>query len=129
MGSPLGPTLANLFMSYHEQIWLDECPLDFKPKFYRRYVDDIFILGENIEHIVKFKEYLNSKHQNINFTSELECNSKLPFLDNLIDRKDGKFITSVYRKPTFTGVYTHYQSFIPSVYKFGLISTLLFRYF
>ena len=101
MGSPLGPTLANLFMSYHEQIWLDECPLDFKPKFYRRYVDDIFILGENIEHIVKFKEYLNSKHQNINFTSELECNGKLPFLDNLIDRKDGKFITRVYRKPTF----------------------------
>ena len=115
MGSPLGPSLANLFMSYHEQIWLD--------------VDDIFILGENIEHIVKFKEYLNSKHQNINFTSELECNGKLPFLDNLIDRKDGKFITSVYRKPTFTGVYTHYQSFIPSVYKFGLLSTLLFRYF
>ena len=86
MGSPLGPTLANLFMSYHEQIWLDECPLEFKPKFYRRYVDDIFILGENIEHIVKFKEYLNSKHQNINFTSELECNGKSPFLDNLIDR-------------------------------------------
>ena len=67
MGSPLGPTLANLFMSYHEQIWLDECPLDFKPKFYRRYVANI--LSENIEHIVKFKEYLNSKHQNINFTS------------------------------------------------------------
>ena len=41
MGSPLGPTLANLFMSYHEQIWLDECPLEFKPKFYRHYVDDI----------------------------------------------------------------------------------------
>ena len=76
MRSPLGPTLANLFMSYHEQIWLDECPMEFKPKFYRRYVDDIFILGGNIEHIVKFKEYLNSKHQNIIFTSELECNGK-----------------------------------------------------
>ena len=50
-------------------------------------------------------------------------------MDNLIDRIDGKFITSVYRKPTFTGVYTHYQSFISSVYKFGLLSTLLFRYF
>ena len=92
-------------------------------------MDDIFILGVNIEHIVKFKEYLNSEHQNINFTSELECNGKLPFLDNLIDRKDGKFITSVYRKPTFTEVYTHYLSFIPSVFKFGLLSTLLFRYF
>ena len=129
MGSPLGPTLANLFMSYYEQIWLDECPAEFKPKFYRRYVDDIFILVEKIEHLDKFKEYLNSQHQNINFTSEIECEGKLPFLDNLIDRKEGKFITSVYRKPTFTGVYTHYQSFLPSVYKIGLLSTLLFRYF
>ena len=69
MGSPLGPTLANLFMSYHEQISLDECPLEFKPKFYQRYVDDIFILVSNIEHVDQFKEYLNCEHQNINFTS------------------------------------------------------------
>ena len=54
---------------------------------------------------------------------------KMHFLDNLIDRKGGKFITRVYRKPTFTGVYTHYESFLPSVYKFGLLLTLLFRYF
>ena len=129
MGSPLGPTLANLFMSYHEQIWLNECPLDFKPKFYRRYVDDIFILVENIDHIHKFQDYLNSKHPNINFTTEIETNNKLPFLDNLIERKSDNFVTSVYRKATFTGVYTHYQSFLPSVYKIGLLSTLLFRYF
>ena len=129
MGSPLGPTLANLFMSYYEQIWLTECPLEFKPKFYRRYVDDIFILVEKIEHIEKFKDYLNSKHRNINFTSEIEIEGKLPFLDISIDRNAGKFVTSVYRKPTFTGVYTHYHSFLPSIYKFGLLSTLLFRYF
>ena len=129
MGSPLGPTLANLFMSYHEQIWLNECPLDFKPKFYRRYVDDIFILVNKIEDIEKFKDYLNSKHSNINFTSEIETDCKMPFLDILIERKLGKFETSVYRKATFTGVYTHYESFLPSVYKFGLLSTLLFRYF
>ena len=47
----------------------------------------------------------------------------------LIDRRNGKIQTSVYRKPTFTGVYTHFHSFLPSVYKFGLLSTILFRYF
>ena len=26
MGSPLGPTLANAFLFFHEQIWLNECP-------------------------------------------------------------------------------------------------------
>ena len=26
MGSPLGPTLANAFLCYHEKRWLDKCP-------------------------------------------------------------------------------------------------------
>ena len=74
-------------MSYHEQIWLDECPLEFKPKFYRRYVDNIIILVILI---------LDTKILIINFTSEFVCDGKLTFLDNLIDRKEGKFVTSMY---------------------------------
>ena len=42
MGSPLGPSLANAFSCFHEQIWLNDCPEDFKPVYYRRYVDGIF---------------------------------------------------------------------------------------
>ena len=129
MGSPLGPILANSFMSYYEGKWLDECPSEFKPKYYRRYVDDIFVLFEKLEHIDLFKEYFNSKHKNITFTSEIENDGKLPFLDILIDRNGETMVTSIYRKSTFTGVYTHFQSFLPSVYKVGLLSTLLFRYF
>ena len=34
MGSSLGPTLANLFLAYHEINWLANCPLQFKPKVY-----------------------------------------------------------------------------------------------
>ena len=44
MGSPLGPTLANAFLSYHEKTWLENWPSEFKPVLYRRYVDDIFVL-------------------------------------------------------------------------------------
>ena len=29
--SPLGPTLANGFLCYHEKIWLQICPSEFKP--------------------------------------------------------------------------------------------------
>ena len=50
-------------------------------------------------------------------------------MDMWIDRTNGRIETSIYRKPTFTWVYTHFTSFLPSVYKFGLLSTLLFRYF
>ena len=60
MGSPLGPTLANIFMCHYEKIWLDNCPESFKPVFYRRYVDDTFLLFRNECHINKFLEYLNS---------------------------------------------------------------------
>ena len=42
MGSPLGPSLANAFLAHHEQNWLDSCPLEYRPSYYRRYVDDIF---------------------------------------------------------------------------------------
>ncbi|XP_066924802.1 uncharacterized protein [Clytia hemisphaerica] len=72
MGSPLGPTLANLFLCYHELKWLEHCPVQFKPVFFRRYVDDIFLLFDNREKVKKFWRYLNSKHKNIKFTYEEE---------------------------------------------------------
>ena len=60
MGSPLGPTLANLFMNHMEKKWLEECPLSFKPVLYRRYVDDSFLLFKSIDHLELFHSYLNS---------------------------------------------------------------------
>ena len=44
MGSPLGPTLANIFMRYQEQTWLEKCPPLFKPilpALHRRHVSFI----------------------------------------------------------------------------------------
>ena len=29
MGSPLGPTLADIFLTYYEDRWLDNCPIQF----------------------------------------------------------------------------------------------------
>ena len=127
MGSPLGPTLANLFLAYHEENWLNNCPVQFKPTFFRRYVDDIFLLFDSHDHVKKFLKYMNSRHRNINFTYEEEQNNTLAFLDIKITREGGKFVTSVYRKKTFSGVYLNYTSFLPIDYKRGLISTLLFR--
>ena len=38
-----------------------------------------------------------------------------------------KFVTSVYRKPTFSDVFTNYESFIPMYRKKGLLYTLSHR--
>ena len=72
MGFPLGPILASIFLPHHEENWLNKCPIEFKPSFYGRYVDDIFVLFESPESAHSFHEYMSSKHQNINFTVEQE---------------------------------------------------------
>ena len=49
MGSPLRSALANLFMGYNKQKWL-ESGHGRLIKFYRRYFDDIFVFVKmNIE--------------------------------------------------------------------------------
>ena len=63
------------------------------------------------------------------FTYEEEENNTLPFLDVLVTRTDNQFSTSLYRKPTFSGLYTNFYSFISEKYKTGLIFSLLFRIF
>ena len=127
MGSPLGPTLANIFMSFHEKNWLNNCPPSFQPKLYRCYVDDMFVLFSSPDHIKHFVDYLNRQHPNIRFTYETEQKDEHSFLDVKVRRQDNCFTTTVYRKPTFSGVFTNFISYIPETYKIGLIFTLLFR--
>ena len=113
MGSPLGPTLAKKKLSHFEKIWLEQCPLQFKPVYYRRYVDDIFLLFKSRDDVNKFQNFLNSRHICMKFSLEVENDNQLPFLDVKVSRKEGKFITSLYRKRTYSGVYLNFKSFVP----------------
>ena len=115
MGSPLGPTLANAFLVYNEKNWLEHFPLEYRPFYYRRYVNDIFVLFNSAEHLKRFHSYLNSRHLNISFTIENEKGNRMSFLDINIIREKDKFTTSVYRKSTFSRIYTHFDSLLPSI--------------
>ena len=129
MVSRLRPTLASAFLCHFEKQWLSDCPQDFCPNIYRSYVDDIFVTFNSHEQLKKFVEYMNAKHPNIKFTFEHEHNNSFSFLYVKICCENNKLTTSVYRKPTFSGVFTNFKSFIPTVYKFGLVYTLLRRCF
>ena len=72
-----------------------------------------------------FCKYMSCKHQNVNFIVEQENVDSLLFLGVKICRKNGKFVTNVYRKSTFSGVFTNYESSIPTYQKRGLLHTLL----
>ena len=61
MSSPLGPSLPNAFLAHCEQIWFNYCQDELKPVYYKRYVDDIFVLFWSPQHLEKFNEYLNTK--------------------------------------------------------------------
>ena len=51
----------------------------------------------------------------------------MSFLEVSVIRVHSKFTANVYRKPTFRGVYTHFDSTSPISYKIGMIYTLVNR--
>ena len=68
MGSPFGPTMASVSLAFYDVKWLEQCPKEFKRVFYRRYVDDIFLLFESAQHLSKFCDYFNISHPNMSFS-------------------------------------------------------------
>ena len=124
MGLPLGPSLANIFVGYHEALLFKRVN---KPLMYYQYVDDTFAVFNDEDECNEFFSHLNSLHPSLRFTFEKECNRTLPFFDVLVEKNDHEFVTSIYRKPTFTGQYICWNSFCPMKRKTNLISTLVHR--
>ena len=127
MGLPLGPSFANIFLCHHETRWLKNCPPEFRPKYFRRFLDDTFAIFEKETHVTQFLDYLNGQHPKIKFTKEVEKDGCLPFLDIRIQRSGTNIDTSVYRKPSFTGLGTSFFSFIPFVIKSSIVKSAVFR--
>jgi hypothetical protein len=126
MGSPLGPFMANVFMDWLERKHRAKLT-ELGVNVWFRYVDDTFVVLKNKECSTKVFDYLNTLHPQIQFTKEEENNSRLPFLDVLVIRKEDELATKIYRKPTFTGVYLKWTSLTSIKYKLGLIYCLLDR--
>ena len=76
MGSPLGPVIAGIFMVELEKSLIPNLMEHMSP--WKRYVDDTIavIKLSSIEHILSI---LNSFHQNIELTYELEQKVRLVF--------------------------------------------------
>ena len=88
MGTKLAPAYANIFMGSLENSILSPAPL--RPSYYRRFIDDIFILWPHSEADLKiFLLHMNSFHPSIKFTSEFDTN-RITFLD-----------VNVYKGPNF----------------------------
>ena len=126
MGSPLGPLLADIFMTKLERGPL-RCHIETLSHYYR-YVDDIFCTAETDKDLDYLLEHFNSAHPAVKFTLEKESNDQLAFLDVLLSRReDGTIRRAVYRKQTHSGQYINFHSFVPMRDKRNLVKSLTYR--
>ena len=114
MGSPLSVVVAEIVMQNIEEpalaTYSETLPL------WLRYVDDT-ITAVHESKIDEFHEHLNKQNTNIQFTKEIDENSKIPFLDGLVTRENNTLRTTVYRKPTHTDRLLDQTSYNPTSHK------------
>ena len=126
MGSPLGPTFANYYMSHLETTVLNQQKVS-NPAKYFRYVDDCFVVFNSSNHVRFLIQRLKNRSV-LNFTYETMQGNKFNFLDiEMSVQHDGKIETSVYIKPTDKGIYPNFHSHIPEQYKKSVINSLVNR--
>ncbi|XP_071083943.1 uncharacterized protein [Haliotis cracherodii] len=113
-------------MTHFEQQALTTSPI--QPICWYRKVDDTFVIIKQDQDPTLLLQHLNQQHPRVQFTIETEKDNQLPFLDVLVCRNSANRIqTSVYRKPTHTDQYIHFNSNHPLRTKTGTISTLTKR--
>ena len=105
MGSPLGPLLANVFMTALEKDMIQKLTDKKFIKFHIRYVDDTLLLAKD-EVINPILKELNSYNKNIKFTVDRFINEDVHSLDIETHQRN----TYIYYKETHTGQYIHYRS-------------------
>ena len=80
MGSPVSPTLANIYMEWLEGQVIATAPIECKPKPWKRYVDDVLdvIKDGQVEYLTSHLNTIDTT-DNIKFTHEPEVDGKIPF--------------------------------------------------
>jgi hypothetical protein len=92
----------NFYMKHFANFALDSA--QNKPFLWPHYVDDKFAaLPNGSEQLQNFLSHLNSSRTSSHFTMKKESGSAIPFLNDLVIRKEMALATIVFRKPTQTG--------------------------
>lgn len=127
MGVPMSPTLTSIVMEHVVEEALKD--LEFLVLFFKIYVDDCVtcIPADKIDIVLTS---FNRIHPKIQFTHEIETNSKLAFLDmKLIHNPDGSISAQWNKKSYASGRLLNYNSCHPIGQKistaYGLINRVI----
>ena len=97
------------------------------PSLWKRYVDDTFCKLKKI-YVESFLRHLNSQHHRMKFTSEIEKDRMIVFLDALVHiLQDRTTKTTIYRKATHTDQYLDFTSNHHIKQKIGIVKTFEHR--
>ena len=97
-----------------------------KPMLYIRYVDDIFVVLDDIASLQNLESKL-SEESALSFRHEIEKDGQLIFLDCVLRNFEEGYRTSVHVKNTRAECCLNYRSICLEKYKVGVIKTLLCR--
>ena len=96
------------------------------PKVWERFADNVFSILKRT-HLENLFHRINNLYQNIKFTMEEESNGELAFLDALLKQNYGGISVLVYKKPTHTDQYLHYNSHHQTTCRENVVSSLFNR--
>ena len=105
------PSVLSLPICSWKSLNLKPLALPLTPCLWLRFVDDTLVIL-NAEHSNHMLQYINSQDPNIQFTvEEPGTYGSIPFLDTKVTPGPNNTIhTTVYRKPTHTDQYLHWDS-------------------
>jgi hypothetical protein len=129
MGTPFAVVYSCIFLHHHEQSILNT--LSFQPLYFKRFIDDIFIIVQTKQQATEFINSYTSINKNITLTHDV--GESVNFLDLTIF-KGPRFNTSnlldikIYQKPNNTYMYIPTSSFHKTAVHTNLYKSELLRY-
>ena len=122
MGSPLGPPLSNFYVSYIEDNLIN-FTADISPKFYSRYVDDVFAIFLNPDSYLDFLNHLNLVSSPLKFTFEKMENNKINYIGLTVS--NDLSISIINKAPLYN--FSSTSSHVPDQYLFAAVNCLTHR--
>ncbi|EYC38018.1 hypothetical protein Y032_0749g2033 [Ancylostoma ceylanicum] len=121
MGIRIAPLLAIVYLDHIEKASLTNGII-----LYKRYIDDVFVIGSSHSELRSTLTNLNSMDVNIKFTvEEPSRDGFLPFLNTKVRFCNGKADIRWYRKPSSKNIILHSRSAHPTYMKVNVVRNLV----
>ncbi|EYC18597.1 hypothetical protein Y032_0027g1604 [Ancylostoma ceylanicum] len=121
MGNRIAPLLAVIYLAHIERITLTSGIL-----LYKRYIDDVFVIGSTEVGVETMFEKLNSFDPNVSFTMERPDNDGyLSFLDTKVRITGGRKEHVWHKKEASANILVHAKSAHPHFIKANVVRNLI----